>query len=296
MNIYSIMYFIIESDGESGYGSIPASDSAEEMEHTIVEQFRHESQMESETKEIRGIFADLVSDTYNSMAENAIICEVQLWLKQLDAIKNAKCQSTALLAECMDDIMKADSMMTLFMILSDYWSWWNHSLLEMLIDKFGDEDDQRRLQQFKEQFANFCKRRVCELPQKEGIFGVRRGKRLVVEVDKNWEEIHINELSAIQHSISSILGIPEYALYLTSVSQGCIRLEFQIPAAIDVILLTSDSPDGGGSDGGGSYSPGAQVEALMQAEVILLMCGGIELHCSPTTGFHKSQVHAHTHA
>jgi len=115
-------------------------------------------------------------------------------------------------------------------------------------------------------------------PATDVTFGVGGGKRsveMLLKVDKNWEEIHINQLSAIQQSISSILGAQYHALYLASVSRGCILLKFMVPTSTMNIIFPLSS---------------VQKKSLEDAEVMMLKCGRYKYRFSPTTGFHRSQV------
>lgn len=249
------------------------------MKMASVEQFRLECQREMETKDINGIFAGLVLNTCESMNGKTTVVKVTVWLKQLEGCYNAvKNQSSSLLADRMDAILNAECMEMLFVILSEFWSWYNYSLLEKIIHQFGDQDDQRRLQQYKREFAQFSKLRIHEFSHNHVTFGVGGGKgrvEMLLKVDKNWEEIHINQLSAIQQSVSSILGARYHALYLASVSRGCILLKFMVPASTMNVIFPLSS---------------MQKKLLEDAKVMMLKCGRYKYRFSPTTGFHRLQV------
>ena len=121
-------------------------------------QFKDEWELTSDTRKLVKDFADLVLNTSNSLAQKVDPDVVVLWLRQLDSF----------MALCGTSMSRIKNMEELFMILSDYWSWWNYYLLEDLIKTFGDKEDETKLKEYHDKFTIFLKKRLPLTKSYEG--------------------------------------------------------------------------------------------------------------------------------
>ena len=207
------------------------------------------------TKLIVQDFADLVLNTRKSLAQKVeLLDDVILWLRQLEVIKALPDTSMTLSQTIAND---PKNMQEVFMILSDYWSWYNYYLLEVIVKKFGAKEDKANLQEYLDKFTLFLKKRLPQLQDSVEVgTRYRRGqKKLLFKVDKHWDTIPLEQIKELHHKIAEILKVPLHVLYLASVSKGCICLEFLVPESMAISLCTS------------------QEEALMAVGVFWLKCG-----------------------
>lgn len=193
-------------------------------------QFHYESKLTHDTNNVSFSFASLVNCTIESFSISAKVSlkRIILWLKQLKAYKPLE-TSFPLLGERREELHKAEDIENLFDILSDYWSWYNHGLLENLILEFGGPEDKRRLTEYCNKFNFFLKERLPKSQDKFN-FGTKHGegqKPLLIKVDENWN-IPLCQIRDLHYNIARILKVPPHVLYLSSVSKGCICLEFLV--------------------------------------------------------------------
>ena len=249
---------------------------------TSLHDFHLEAQRQHETKQMTATFASFVDETCKSIKKKVSVIEFALWLMQLQAfylVSHFSESMPLLLAQQINKIRRAVIMEEVFLILSNYWSWYNHALLEEIINKFGDEEDRRRLEVFKESFSTFAQNRIVEFSQHSMTFGAAVGDgktrvSLVLKVDASWDSIHINQLAEIHRNVASILEVNPHTLYLATVRQGCILMKFLIPSSVAEAVFPLSA---------------SQQEALAAADIMLVKCG---THCHR---FLKPQVIIHTH-
>ena len=144
----------------------------------------------------------------------------------------------------------------LFTNISKYWSWYNYDLLEDLIKRFGDQEDETKLNQYVDKFTSHLEKRLPKSQDSVSFgTGYRRGqKQLLIKIDEHWE-IPLGQIRELHHKIAEILKKPPKILYFSSVSKGCICLEFLVPESMPILLCES------------------QKEALTAVGVFRLECG-----------------------
>ena len=198
-------------------------------------------------EDIEHTFGTLVLEICRSFKRKEVsIDEIVLLLEQLSIFDNST-----------EVIHKAEKMEKLFQSFRNKWSWYNHSLLEDLINDFGDDQDKERFREYHSKFTSFLKNPL-PMSQNEYSFGTSCGKGqklLRIKVNENWDTTTLEQVSQIHHSVARILKIQLRDLYLTSVSKGCICLEFLVPESIAIPLRA------------------LQEEALMAVGVFRLECG-----------------------
>ena len=217
-------------------------------------QFKDEWELANDTRKIVEAFADLVVDTSTSLTQKVKLDKVVLWLTQLEVIKPLS--NTSMSVSKTMEVNDFKNMDQLFKGISKYWSWYNYGLLEDLIKRFGDKEDETKLKEYLNKFTLFLKKR---LPKSQDSFSFgtrcRRGqKRLLLKVDKDWE-IPLEQIRELHHKIAEILQVPPHVLYFSSVSKGCICLEFLVPESMAIPLCA------------------LQKEALVAIGVFRLECG-----------------------
>lgn len=153
------------------------------------------------------------------------------------------------------------SLEELFPAIAPYCSWFNHLLVENIIETFC-EDDEKILQKweaFKQKFAKYCEGRLCKCPQDQfGEDSLQAGTTSVVmKIDCHWKTVKVKQLAIVRDTVSQFLAIKPYNLYLRAVKNGCVELLFYVPTFVAVKFIPPSAE---------------QVLALQNACVIQLQC------------------------
>lgn len=161
-----------------------------------------------------------------------------------------------LLEDCLLEIRNADSLDDAFWSLRDYCSFFNYYVIEHITRELGTEDDQSRLQEYKEDLKEYSKRRCFECPIEFGHVKTGHAK-LRVKLDIHYEGYRVEELQAFQSSLAKILQVSEESLHLNKIGEGCVQFTFQIPSFIKEAIFPL-SPE--------------QERALLDERVVELEC------------------------
>ena len=259
-SLYTLCTRGCSNPGIGDSSPLPIWNGAETTFTTDSWQFNYENRLMRDTSNIVFAFASLVNHTLDSFSNQVSLNRIVLWLKQLEAYKPLKKALPLNLNERIGEVHKAEDMVQLFEILSDYWSWYNHHLLENLILEFGGPEDKRRLREYSDKFTLFLKKRLPKSQDKFN-FGTGRGKGqkpLLIKVDENWDTVCLKQIRELHHNIAEILKVPPHVLYLTSVSKGCICLQFMVPESMSEQTFPLCE---------------SQKKALQEASVFRLECG-----------------------
>ena len=128
------------------------------------------------------------------------------------------------------------SLEDLFPAIAPYCSWFNHLLVENIIETFCDDDDklQRNWERFKDKFAKYCQARLHKCPQDQ--FGEDHTPThttpIVMKIDNQWKTVKMKQLTVIRDAVSQVLEIKPYNLYLRAVRNGCVELLFHVPFSV----------------------------------------------------------------
>ena len=161
-------------------------------------------------------------------------------------------KSKLLAAEDLDDV---------WMILDDYYSYFNYYIMELISDSLGTEDDKKRMSSYKIDFVDYIKRRIYECPAEFGPMN-DSDCSIVVKLDKSYDECTADQLLILTSRLCNIFEIsPDSVLRLCTVEQGCYELTYQAPAFIQDIVFPL-SPE--------------QEAALKHLKVTRLLCGQYE--------------------
>ena len=126
------------------------------------------------------------------------------------------------------------SLEEVFVALAPYCSWFNHLIIENIIETFCEEDEdvQRKWVAFQDKVNRYCKHRVIECPEDqygESDDESEVRKVVVMKVDYSWATVRIDQLFQVRNSVAKILDIKPFNLYLRTVEKGCIKMLFYTP-------------------------------------------------------------------
>ena len=117
-----------------------------------------------------------------------------------------------------------------------YWDFLNYSLLEHLVNKFGDSALKTSMLEYRETLREFrYKTRLCDFVRhfkevNKCLGGEELTSLLKVKFEKNWEECTLEDLENWKESITQTLLLPSFVLILKDCDSGCVSVTWAIPA------------------------------------------------------------------
>ena len=131
---------------------------------------------------------------------------------------------------CLERLEAVDTIPEVFLVLKDYFSFFNYHIIEHIIDELGAEEDKTRLQRYKEYFNWYAKRRIFEcLPEFEPVNDASHAD-IFVKVDSQYDNYTVAEIEVFCHKLGGILRVSSRGiLHLCRVEEGCLQLTFQVP-------------------------------------------------------------------
>lgn len=186
--------------------------------------------MKSLTKKIKVDYATFYDRIYTSFRNSQKIDHQRLSL----ALRNSECEP--LFSE-----VNIQTVYDVFDLLAPHSSYFNYEILETLVQVCGSEKDKISLEEYNEQFSEYCRTMPCaeEVCGSEEA-GPKRTK-LVFKLDYEREKLKPDAVKSIKNNIASCLGIRLSVLYLSKIKDGCILLEFLVPTRIiDQLFPLSD--------------------------------------------------------
>ena len=132
-----------------------------------------------------------------------------------------------------NELKAAKTVYDSFLVLNDYFSFFNYHIIEHIIEELGTEEDKAKLQRYKEDFNQYAKRRIFEcLPEFGPISDIDHAD-VFVKVDSQYETYTVAEIEMFRHKLSEILRVSSQGiLRLCRVDKGCFQLMFQVPSLV----------------------------------------------------------------
>ena len=132
-----------------------------------------------------------------------------------------------------NELKAADTVPKVFVVLNDYFSFFNYHILEHIIEELGSEEDKAELQKYKENFNQYVKRRIFECLPEFGPVSDTDHADIFVKVDSQYENYTVAQIEDFRHKLSEILGVsPQGILRLCRVDKGCFQLMLQVPSFV----------------------------------------------------------------
>ena len=180
-----------------------------------------------------------------------------LSLGALDPV--SKDSQKPLLQTFFQELRNAGSIEDVLWVIKDYFSFFNYHVIEHIVDGLGTDQDKLELQNYKEHFHQYSKRRIFECPPVYGPMSSGDHADLVLKVDTAYQQFNVDELDNFEYRLSRIFFVlPQSVLRLCQVDEGCLQLIFQVPSFVqeEIFPLSSE-----------------QERALAAEGVIKLTCG-----------------------
>ena len=218
--------------------SIP---SASSFPYLNLSGITHEQQQELrgrlrfESREIMMRFQELVSATIKSLVrQNVQLDELVSHVMTLGAFDPVfKEPQLPLFQYCFKELKTADTIPKIFLVLKDYFSFFNYDIIEHIIKVLGAEEDKANLQSYKSTFNRYAKRRIYECGPHFGPVSDTDHTDVFVKVDSRYDNYTVEEIKGLCNKLSETLCVSsEGALRLCRVEKGCLQLTFQVPSFV----------------------------------------------------------------
>ena len=219
------------------------------------------SRLSVESQEIMFKFQKLLSKVYESLcAQNISVKKLVTYLLSLGALDPvSKNSQKPLLQTFQQELRNAECIEDVLWVIRDYFSFFNYHVIEHIVHGLGTEQDKLELQNYKEEFQQYSKRRIYECPPIFGPISDAGHALLDLKVDSAYEQFTVKELENFRYRLSKLFCVSSQSvLRLCRVEKGSLQLIFQVPSFVqqEIFPLSSE-----------------QESALAAEGVIRLTCG-----------------------
>ena len=136
------------------------------------------------------------------------------------------------------ELKTANTIYDIFLVLNDYFSFFNYQLIEHIIKALGTKEDGNRLQRYKEEFDQYAKRRIFECLPKFGPVSDADHADLFVKLDSQYDNYTVAEIEEFRRKLSKLLHVSHQGIVrLCRVDKGCVQLTFQVPLFVQLKIF-----------------------------------------------------------
>ena len=131
------------------------------------------------------------------------------------------------------ELKTADTIPKIFLVLKDYFSFFNYDIIEHVIKVLGTDEDKANLQRYKSNFEQYSKRRIYECLPYFGPMSETDHADIFVKLDSKYENYTAIEIKGFCNTLSETLHLSSRGvLRLCRVEKGCVQLTFQVPSFV----------------------------------------------------------------
>ena len=134
------------------------------------------------------------------------------------------------------DLLETKDIYDIFLIISPYYSWFDYELFKKIVNTHGSDEDKEIMEQYCQDFTEYCKRIPCVEFQENDSKSSRQTK-IKFKLDFDIKSLNVYEIKCIQRNIAKILKLQSSVLVLSTIQDGCMALEFLVPSHIATQLV-----------------------------------------------------------
>ena len=229
------------------------------LDHHELQELQGTLQLESQ--KIIMLFQELVSATVKSLTRRKVspkklLCHIMTLGAFGPVFKEPQ---VPVFCHRFKELKAANTIYEIFLILNDYFSFFNYQLIKLIIKQLGTEEDKAKLQKYKQDFNQYAKRRIFECPPEFGPVNDTSHTDVFVKIDSQYKYCTVAQIKSFRHKLSKILHVSSHGiLHLCRIDEGCWQLMFQVPTFVqqEIFPLSRE-----------------QEKALLAVGVIKLTCG-----------------------
>ena len=181
------------------------------------------------------MFRDLVICTYRMLLGQHVDTDIRCFrssLLALDVFQKDEHQEFI-----NEHLMKIDPETTfddLWAKLSKYWNFLNFDLLEHVVSIFGNEDLKHKMESYECDLESFRRAtRLCDFidcwPVKGQTPPETELREFVAKMGHHWDNCTLEDLESLKGVITRKFFLPEFALLLKQIKEGCVMVTWLIP-------------------------------------------------------------------
>ena len=170
--------------------------------------------LKKDTKIIMTSFANLCSSTCDSLIQRGITADKLVRL------------AVDFDSSLFHQLRGSTSVDQVFTNLASEMSFFNHDVLTVIINEFGDTDDRDHLARYSEEFQEFCKRKVFEVEPGRCTCGqhlskLKRRKLFAIILPTGEKRLqNLRDTVSIKEVLADVLGVPPATLHLHKIDTG----------------------------------------------------------------------------
>ena len=112
------------------------------------------------------------------------------------------------------ELKAADAITKVFLVLKDYFSFFNYHIIEHIIEALGTEEDKTNIQRYKAKFNQYVKRRIFECPPEFGPVSDVSHAAIFVMVDSQYGNYTVVAIERFRHEVSEIIHLSPQGILL----------------------------------------------------------------------------------
>ena len=181
---------------------------------------------------------DMVVNQFRKwMKENFSLDECKEILSNVPG-KASEMKEVPIFTDRVQEIAAAKSYLDCFVILSHYYSWFDCSILETVATSSNKDSFEflSSLRSYTDQLHNYCKRNIFECPAPSLMSSTKGITFLVLKLTgdqwSNAKMVTAEKIQRFHAELMKTFEIPNYALNLCTVGNGCVELVYSIPLCI----------------------------------------------------------------
>ena len=204
---------------------------------TFIQISRLKHKIIHDTNNITSTFAVTVLRVYQLLKQNHTpVDEVRIMLQFLGCRTSNKTGSDSItMFSGSDEMSESKDMAQLFECLRKYSSWYNYRLMKEVAEQFAGDEGKRLIADYEANLLRYyvslvayqCPDFVLEQKVPPGY------TQVIVKVDWDFMSTNLQDISTFQANLADILELEPYVFQLRSVDEGCVRLEWAIPDALE---------------------------------------------------------------
>ena len=222
-----------KTDSEScSYPYLPVNTLSKDDREDLIQKLSHD------TENIIKCFADLLSNTSESLRKRQIPIRRLVKVSLDYGAYESPANEVPLLIEDELKLEQATSIDDAFIILRKHMSFFNHGILQHIIEHLGGENDQSKFSDFYDRFVLYCKRKVFEAPP--AIFcpsgSKKSDRKQFIVLASRYLIKTLADVNSARSKIATILGLAVSTLRLEKIDIGSVILIFSIPGTLNNVF------------------------------------------------------------
>ena len=231
--------------------------------------------VKQQVKELERKFSDLVDFAYRALLRKNTEDNVRYFRSTFLSLDVSRKREHHKFIH--QQLMKMDKEVTFDEIwekLTDYWNFLNFDLLEYVVDKFHIDHLKQKMESYERDLQSFRKAtRLCDFINCWPVQGETPPeadlKEFVAKMKHEWDNCTLEDLDKLKGVITRKFFLPEFALVLKQIKDGCVVITWLIPApfvkALQEAIKTTNS------------------EFFMEHKIEVITIDGQDCYSSPET-------------